>query len=139
MANKNVLTVVFDAVEQDLSHVFAAVVNELHSGGNTVHTVRVMNDSGENALPVNTIPGVTVPEPVPLEPVTPANETEPDSDETATQEHTEAGSSVPGAPEDLTIEEKRAALLDQLDKLEEEEAAAGDPTGTGTEPGNVAS
>lgn len=64
MANK-IITLVIDTLEQSLDSVLAAAINEVHTLGHTVKEVRVTDDSGEVKVPLNTIEGVTVTEPVP--------------------------------------------------------------------------
>lgn len=68
MSNK-VISFVINAAEEELNHVLAAAINELHKGGNTVHEVRVMSDTGERKIPPNTVPGVTEPAPSSTAPV----------------------------------------------------------------------
>ncbi len=69
MANK-VLTFVIDTLEPELDSVLAAAINEIHNLGHKIKEIRVADDAGETKVPVNTVAGVTVPQPVP-EPVIP--------------------------------------------------------------------
>lgn len=58
MANK-VLTIVYEEAKQVIDSAVAAVVNELHDLGHTIKEVRLMGDSGEQKLDLNTVEGVT--------------------------------------------------------------------------------
>jgi hypothetical protein len=62
MATK-VITIIIDTVDQSLETVLAAAINEVHSLGHTVKSVRVADDAGEQVVPTNQIAGVTVPAP----------------------------------------------------------------------------
>lgn len=140
MAN-GVITIVFQKAEQVLDSVIAAAVNELNNLGHTVKEVRVMGDTGEVKVPLNTVAGVVVPEPIapPAAPdvVVPSVPTPPAT--------TSDGVPIDGAPvdtgttteSDLTIDQQRDALLKQLEDLDAQEEAAdaaaqANPTGTGT-------
>jgi outer membrane biosynthesis protein TonB len=120
VANK-VISVVIDTADDDLHHALAPLVDELHKSGHVVRQVRIMDDSGETVIPVNTIAGVTVPEPVvPEEPqpepeeeapqpeVEPAPEPEPEPEPTpepdAVPEDTPVDPTVVTAPVDPTPE-----------------------------------
>ena len=55
-----ILTIVFKEAEVVLDSAISAAVNELHNLGHTVKEVRIMNDSGETKVALNTVAGVTV-------------------------------------------------------------------------------
>lgn len=146
----NVLTVVFDKVEQKLDPVIAAAVNELHNLGHIVKEVRVMSDSGEVKVALNTVEGIlhpTAPAEPPAPPAAdapppaPPAEVPPPAADAPTTTSTVEGAPVdtpPPPPADVTaqptIDQQREALLKQLEDLdkqeEADEAAAGssDPT-----------
>jgi hypothetical protein len=142
----NVLTIVFDKAEQKLDSVIAAAVNELHNMGHVVKEIRVTGDSGEAKIALNQVEGIittaadtavadvktdvaalTQPKDV----VTAKN-----ADGSSPVQHV-AGVPDAALPEDvptgsgpvvddlaMTVDEKRLALLEQLDALDKEEEAA---------------
>lgn len=149
----NVLTVVFDKAEVKLDSVIAAAVNELHSLGHVVKEVRVMGDSGEAKIALNTVEGILPPAikadiatgvkdageiadvldnkgPDGTSPV--AHTSVPD--DTLPQDVPPSSTAAPTGtpvveeneqtPGEQTIAEKRLALLDELDALDKEEEAS---------------
>lgn len=142
MANK-VLTVVLNAVEgvaKDINPVMAAVINAAHEAGHIVKEIRLMTDGGEQKVATNTVPGVTVPPPEPPVAPPPTVVTAPPPLDTPAAESVTEPTPADQVPPQ-TNDEKRLALLAQLDELDKEEEAdiaAADPTGTGN-PGTPAS
>jgi hypothetical protein len=63
MASK-IISFIVDTVETDLEAVLAAAIDKIHIAGATIKEIRLTDDSGETKVPVNTVAGVTVPEPV---------------------------------------------------------------------------
>lgn len=135
MAN-SVLTIVFQKAEQKLDTVVAAAVNELHNLGHIVTEVRVMGDSGEAKVALNQVAGIidtatdtaVADAKADVAAVEPSDTVENKSASGASPVSPIAGVPVDDAPEQ-TVEEKRLALLDELDALDKEEAAAKvDPT-----------
>lgn len=119
MANK-ILTLVIDTAEADLSPVIAAAVDAVHTAGHIIKEIRLATDSGETKVAMNTVEGVTVPEPVPQVTVpAPVVET-PVTDTTTTVGETDLTI-------DETIDEKRDALLAQLEALDQEEETQDTP------------
>jgi hypothetical protein len=102
MGNK-VVTLILDTVSEELDSVLAAAVNEAHKLGHTVKEVRVMGDSGEQKVPVNTVPGVTEQAPAPMAVQAPANE--PVAAETTVHTGVPLGADgVPITDPDVTVE-----------------------------------
>jgi predicted HAD superfamily phosphohydrolase len=141
---KSVLTIVFEKAEQKLDTVIAAAANELTKLGHTVKEVRVMGDSGEAKVALNQVEGIvsTAADTVVADAKTDVaavetsdtvgnknpDGTSPVSPIADVATETPADVPVDGAPEQ-TVEEKRLALLEELDALDkEEEAAIADPT-----------
>lgn len=147
----NVLTIVFDKAEQKIDSVVAAAVNELHSLGHIVKEVRVTGDSGEAKVALNQVEGIVSTavdtaeadaktDVAALEgaaPPAPADVVEnKNADGSSPVQHV---GSVPDAqlPEDgapaQSVDERRLALLDELEALDkEEEASTGAHTTTST-------
>ncbi len=137
----NVLTVVFDKVEQKLDPVIAAAVNELHNLGHIVKEVRVMSDSGEVKVALNTVEGI-VGAVAAATPIAPPAPTEPTPTPTSVAEVEGAPVDTPSIPQapvlgaaptstpvgSPTIDQQREALLAQLEELDKEEAASVPPT-----------
>lgn len=142
----NVLTIVFDKAEQKLDSVIAAAVNELHSMGHIVKEIRVTGDSGEAKIALNQVEGIitTAADTAVADAKTDvAALTEPkdvvtakNADGSSPVQHV-AGVPDAALPEDvptgtgpvvddsvMTVDEKRLALLEQLDALDKEEEAA---------------
>ena len=154
----NVLTIVYDKAEQKLDTVIAAAVNELGKLGHVVKEVRVMGDSGEAKVALNTIEGILPPE-VKADATAVVDDTETavkdveDVVENKAPDGTSpvsptADSTVEGAPVDtptsatvatppLTVDEKREALLAQLEALDKEEEAEAATSTTTTTEGSV--
>lgn len=141
----NVLTVVFDKAEVKLDSVIAAAVNELHNLGHVVKEVRVMGDTGEAKVALNTIEGIlpvgvkdavetaakvvsdvaNVVDPATTAPAT----TAPVADTAPADIPVDTPPTQTPAPVDTSaIDAKRLALLAQLDELDKEEEAGA--TGT---------
>lgn len=134
MAN-GILTIVFEKAEQKLDTVIAAAANELTKLGHTVKEVRVMGDSGEAKVALNQVAGIidTAADTV----VTDAKAdvaavTEPsDTVENKAPSGASPVSPIAGVPDvpvdgdspSQTVEEKRLALLEELDALDKEEEA----------------
>lgn len=144
----NVLTIVFDKAEQKIDSVVAAAVNELHSLGHVVKEVRVTGDSGEAKVALNQVEGIVSnavdtaeadakSDVAALEgaaPAAPADVVEnKNADGSSPVQHV----GVPDAalPEDApagtttddtvqTVDERRLALLDELEALDKEEEAS---------------
>lgn len=148
----NVLTVVFDKAEVKLDSVIAAAVNELHSLGHVVKEVRVMGDSGEAKIALNTVEGilpagvkddiatvvkdagevadiVTNKAPDGTSPVTHTSIPDPELpvDVPPAQAPAPVGTPVTeentDTPGDQTLDQRRLALLEELDALDKEEEA----------------
>lgn len=135
----NVLTVVFDKAEQKIDSVIAAAVNELHALGHVVKEVRVMTDTGEAKVPINTVPGVVPPDavaPVAAPPVAPPTDpetaaveaTEPAADGDETPVQVNAGDGIPidtpPVPEPLSpMKQREEALLAELAAVRQVEEA----------------
>jgi hypothetical protein len=130
MAN-SVLTIVFEKAEQKLDTVIAAAANELTKLGHTVKEVRVMGDSGEAKVALNQVEGIidTAGETVKADAATDVAAVE-KADVVANK--TPSGASpvspiagVPDVPVDgaptQTVEERRLALLDELEALDKED------------------
>lgn len=144
----NVLTVVYDKAEQKIDSVIAAAVNELQNLGHTVKEVRVMGDSGEAKVALNTIEGI-IPAPVKAEVesgVTAVEDVAKDVADVVENKNPDGSSptttNVEGAPVDTpvtaqadvvatpTTDERRLALLAQLEALDKEDEAAASATPT---------
>ena len=155
----NVLTIVFDKAEQKVDSVIAAAVNELHNLGHTVKEVRVAGDAGEAKIALNQVEGIvdTAGKALVADGKADLAElTTPAAADVVENKNPDGSSpvahvSVPDAalPEDVppgqvppqSVDERRLALLDELealDKEEEAETAASTTTteGTGVDPTN---
>lgn len=138
-----VLTIVYEEAQQIIDSAIAAVVNEIHNLGHTVKEVRVMGDTGETKVALNTVAGVN-PE-VAGEPAPPVQTAPPiaapvETPVTAPTEPPAVDATGTGAPVDtpttpLTAkQQKEQDLLDQLAALRQEpdeDVPAGDPTNSG--------
>jgi hypothetical protein len=166
MAN-SVLTIVFEKAEQKLDSVIAAAANELTKLGHTVKEVRVMGDSGEAKVALNQVEGIIDSAGETVEADAKTDVAAVEASDTVANKNPDGSSPVSPitgvAPADVpvdtagttqTVEEKRLALLEELDALDKEEEAAttpdvtnsptdatgpveastttADPTGTGT-------
>lgn len=147
----NVLTIVFDKAEQKVDSVIAAAVNELHNLGHTVKEVRVAGDAGEAKIALNQVEGIvdTAGETLvadgkaDLAALTTSGATDTVENKNPDGSSPVAHVSVPDAalPEDVppgqtppqTVDERRLALLDELEALDKEEEASSTTTTSTTE------
>lgn len=136
MANK-VLTIVYQEAEQAIDSAIAAAVNEIHNLGHSVKEVRIMGDSGEAKVALNTVEGIAK-EVLDGPPATsaPSKSTPPPVDTPAETPVTAptADTTSTGAPVDEPVltakQQKEQELLDELAALRQEPDEEADPTGT---------
>lgn len=148
--SNSVLTIVFEKAEQKLDTVIAAAANELTKLGHTVKEVRVMGDSGEAKVALNQVEGIVdaAGDAVVADAKTDVAAVEtPDTVDSKNPDGSSPVSPIAGVPDvpdvpvdgapPQTVEERRLALLDELEALDEEDktpATTGGSTTTAADP-----